>query len=146
MNHFAPDIGLAAAQLVRVAGGEVVVAPRVCCGRALISKGFLDAARRQAEASVRALLPLAQAGTPILFCEPSCYSAVRDDHPHLLRGELQQQARMVAEQCVTFEEWAAGALAGQTGADAAGTDGALFRAGPPEVLLHGHCHQRAYML
>jgi Fe-S oxidoreductase len=143
MNYFEPEIGLAAAQLVRAAGCEVVIAPRGCCGRALISKGFLDAARRQAEASVRALLPLAEAGTPILFCEPSCYSAVRDDHPYLLRGELQQQARQVAERCVTFEEWAAGALSGQAGAVRADQKEAPFRAGPPELLLHAHCHQRA---
>jgi FAD/FMN-containing dehydrogenase/Fe-S oxidoreductase len=154
MNYFEPEIGIAAAELVRAAGGEVVVAPRVCCGRPLISKGFLEAARCQAEATVRALSPLAQAGTPILFCEPSCYSAVRDDHPHLLRGELQQQARTVAESCVTFEEWAAGALAagGRHAVRGVGCEGAdvprtacraLFRAGPRQLLLHTHCHQRA---
>jgi FAD/FMN-containing dehydrogenase/Fe-S oxidoreductase len=140
MNYFEPEIGIAAADVVRMAGGEVIMAPRVCCGRGLISKGVLDAARRQAEACVRALLPLVQAGTPILFCEPSCYSAVVDDYLHLLRGEARQQAERVAAHCVSFEEWAAGAL---PGADSAEEDGSLFRAGPPEVLLHAHCHQRA---
>jgi Fe-S oxidoreductase len=165
-NFYEPEIGIAAVDLMRAAGVEVVVGPRVCCGRPLISKGFLDEARHQAEASVRALYPLARDGTPIVFLEPSCYSAVRDDHPHLLRGELKRQAEVVASCCLTFEEWAARAFNGLRpvpGLQVPGSrlgnpttsdlepetwtleraEGLPFQAGPPEVLLHAHCHQRA---
>jgi Fe-S oxidoreductase len=134
-NFHEPEIPIAAAQLAAAAGWAVDVAPRVCCGRPLISKGFLEAARRQAEATVRALLPLVERGAAIVFCEPGCYSAVRDDHPHLLRGGLRRDARRVADACVTFEEWADSALA----------DSKLFSfpTGPGKVLVHGHCHQKA---
>jgi len=129
-NFHEPEIPIATARLAAAAGWAVAVPPRVCCGRPLISKGFLEEARRQAELTGRALLPYAEQGLPIVFVEPGCYSAVRDDHPGLLRGEQQEAARRVAEACVTFEEWAE-----QTALP--------FATGPERVLLHAHCHQKA---
>src|SRR5262249_6703711 len=92
-NFHEPAIPIAAVKLASAAGWSVTIPPRVCCGRPLISKGFLAEAAQQAEKTVRALQPFVEGGQRIVFCEPGCYSAVRDDHPHLLRGELQQQAR-----------------------------------------------------
>jgi Fe-S oxidoreductase len=138
-NFHEPAIPIATAQLAAAAGWSVSVPPRVCCGRPLISKGFLEEARLQAELTARALLPYAEQGLLIVFVEPGCYSAVRDDHPALLRGELQAIARRVAEACITFEEWASGAdipvcheKISQTGMSA-----------PQRILVHAHCHQKA---
>ena len=103
-NYFEPLHLESAARVLERCGAAVTVAPEVCCGRPLISKGFLDAAARQAKAVTTALLPLARAGTPILFCEPSCYSAVQDDHPRLLRAAEQADAQEVADACQLFEE------------------------------------------
>jgi Fe-S oxidoreductase len=129
-NHHEPKIPIAAVELAAAAGWGVNVSPRVCCGRPLISKGFLDQARRQAEQTTRALAPLVEQGLPIVFVEPGCYSAVRDDHPLLLRGELQATARRVAAACLNFEEWAERAAL-------------PLAAGPEKILLHAHCHQKA---
>jgi len=125
-----PKIPIATVELAAATGWSVSVAPRVCCGRPLISKGFLDDARRRAEQSLRALLPLVKQGMKIVFLEPGCFSAVRDDHPQLLRGELQRDARRVADACVTFEDWAVRASLPLA-------QGAL------RLLLHTHCHQKA---
>ncbi|MFC1575506.1 FAD-binding and (Fe-S)-binding domain-containing protein [Gemmatimonadota bacterium] len=135
-NHYEPHQGVAAVRFARKLGAQVEVPPRVCCGRPLISKGFLDGARAQAEATARTLFPLARAGTPIVFCEPGCMSAVRDDHPLLLEGELREKAQEVSAACLTFEEWAEPALASASGS-------ALESSGPKRILLHGHCHQKA---
>jgi len=139
-NFHEPAIPIAAVELAAAAGWDVTVPPPVCCGRPLISKGFLDAARRQAEHTVHALRPLVERGLPIVFCEPGCYSAVRDDHPHLLRGELQADARRVADACVTFEEWA---LRACDSSATASHDALSFRSGPERLLVHAHCHQKA---
>ena len=74
-----------------------------------------------------------------MFCEPSCYSAVRDDHPQLLRGEMQERAHTVAAACVIFEEWAESALRQRAAQGLASP----FRPGPSKVVVHGHCHQKA---
>ncbi len=129
-NYYEPAHLHAAAGLLAAAGAQVIVPPKVCCGRPLISKGFLDQAQRQAEQSVRALLPLAQAGIPILFVEPGCHSAVIDDHPHLLRGQAAQDAQTVAEASHLVDHW----LSRQK---------MDFAPGPKQILLHGHCHQKA---
>lgn len=129
-NYYEPDQLADAVTVLESCGAKVTVAPQVCCGRPLISKGFLDDAARQAAAVTSALLPLAEAGLPILFCEPSCYSAVQDDHPRLLRGTAQAEAGKVAAACQLIEEWAGPRLP-------------RTKPGPARVLIHGHCHQKA---
>lgn len=141
-NFFEPRHGQAAVRLAEKLGVEITVPPRVCCGRALISKGFLDQARKQAEATATTLFPLASAGIPIVFCEPGCYSAVKDDHPLLLRGELKEKAEAVAAAAQTVEEWAEEALDAR-GDVFLGTHGPGPAAAPSRILLHGHCHQKA---
>jgi Fe-S oxidoreductase len=133
-NH--PAIGVAAADVLEAAGVGVRLAEHGCCGRPLISQGLLDEARAAAQVNVDSLFDTASRGERILFLEPSCLSAVREDAPSLLRGEAQRKARVVGEACLLFEdyveqEWAAARLA------------LNLRPGPSTVLLHGHCHQKA---
>ena len=133
-NH--PEIGLAAVDVLAAAGVQVRLAPHVCCGRPLISQGLLGDARKLAEANANALYASAARGERILFLEPSCLSAVREDGPALLRGEAQRKAHVVADACRLFEdhlerEWQAGTVQ------------LSLRQGPSRILLHGHCHQKA---
>jgi Fe-S oxidoreductase/FAD/FMN-containing dehydrogenase len=131
-NYFEPDIGLAALTVLKAGGLEVGLAGNVCCGRPKISKGVLADARALAAENVNRLYPHVDAGRRIIFCEPSCLSAVREDAPDLLRGDARRRARIVAGGCVLFEQ-VADQLAGQL----------TFTSGPPAILLHGHCHQKA---
>jgi FAD/FMN-containing dehydrogenase/Fe-S oxidoreductase len=135
-NYYSPDIGLAGVQVLERAGFDVELAPLSCCGRPLISQGLLGAARRQAESSVGRLYPVAARGVPLVFFEPSCLSAIREDVPSLLRGDAQRRALHVAERAVLFEEF----LESQCQAGRVRLD---LRQGPSQILLHGHCHQKA---
>jgi len=135
-NFHEPHHLIAAARLARRFGAHPAVAPRVCCGRPLISKGFLDQAAQQAHSTTTALLPLVDKGQPIVFCEPSCYSAVRDDHPRLVDADLKEAAEKVAQACLLFDEWAATALDQNPNPPS-------FKSAPKKILVHGHCHQKA---
>ena len=135
-DHADPEIGLAAIDVLNAAGIKTLVAPNVCCGRPLISQGRLAEARRLAAANVHALFDAAQSGQHIVFVEPSCLSAVREDAPDLLRGELQRRARIVARQSVLFEEFIEDECA-------RGRATLALSPGPKQVLLHPHCHQRS---
>ena len=133
-NH--PEVGIAAADVLESGGVTLRLAPHGCCGRPLISQGLLEEARAAAAANVDALFAAAAQGERIVFLEPSCLSAVREDAPDLLRGDAQRRARIVGDACVLFEEyveqeWKAGRLRLD------------LRNGPSSVLLHGHCHQKA---
>ena len=135
-NHQHPAVGMAAADVLTAAGVGVSLASHGCCGRPLISQGLLDEARAAAQVNADALFDAASRGERILFLEPSCLSAIREDAPALLRGEAQRRARIVGDACMLFEdyveqEWAAGRLALE------------LKTGPSQVLLHGHCHQKA---
>jgi FAD/FMN-containing dehydrogenase/Fe-S oxidoreductase len=131
-NHYDPEIGLAAMRVLQRAGLRVALASNHCCGRPQISKGLLAVAREMAERNTAALHAAALAGRPIVFCEPSCLSAVREDAPALLRGESRRRADDVAAASVLFEELAAPLVGGLHLAH-----------GPTSVLLHGHCHQKS---
>jgi Fe-S oxidoreductase len=134
-NYCHPTIGQAAATVLKRVGVEVTVAPYGCCGRPLISKGLLGEARELARRNAASLHAAASAGDRIVFLEPSCLSAVREDAPDLLRGIDKQRARDVARASMLFEEFLDGAWQGDRDIEIA--------TGPREILLHAHCHQRA---
>ena len=129
-QYFDPEIGVAARDVIESSGLKVGLAPNVCCGRPLISKGLLAQAREQARQNADALYDSAVSGKKIVFCEPSCLSAIREDSPSLLRGEEQRKAQVVADACVLFEQYVA-------------ESEIEFQPGPKKILLHGHCHQKS---
>jgi FAD/FMN-containing dehydrogenase/Fe-S oxidoreductase len=130
LNHYHPEVGVAAVEILERGGCQVKLAQPGCCGRPLISQGLLNEARAGAEKLTDALYPIASRGEKILFCEPSCLSSLKEDVPSLLRGERQKQARAVAHACVLFDEFAAQL-------------DLPLRQGPRRILLHGHCHQKS---
>jgi len=134
-NHFDPEIGLAALDVLTAAGLRPALARNRCCGRPQISKGLLDEARELAARNTELLFADAEAGRPLVFCEPSCLSAIREDAPALLRGEARRRAEVVAANSVLFEEFLASRVSRLT-----------LKPGPKTVLLHGHCHQKSMSL
>jgi Fe-S oxidoreductase len=133
-NHYDPEIGLAALRVMRRAGVRTALAPNRCCGRPQISKGLLATAREMASRNAEALHADAAAGHPLVFCEPSCLSAVKEDAPALLRGESRKKAELVASVSMLFEEFAATRMPHLP---------LELGPGPTSILLHGHCHQKS---
>jgi Fe-S oxidoreductase len=129
-NHYEPHIGAAAVEILERGGCAVKVIRPGCCGRPLISQGLLAQATAAAARLTEGLFPIAERGEKILFCEPSCLSAVKEDAPSLLRDEVARKAGVVAEACMLFEEFAAKL-------------DLPLRKGPERILLHGHCHQKS---
>jgi len=132
----APEIGVAAFEVLDRAGIGARLVPHGCCGRPLISQGLLEAARATGSATVEALHDAAARGEAIVFLEPSCLSAMREDVPALLRGAARERAETVARQSVLFEDYLERELQ-------AARATLPLRAGPTRVALHPHCHQRA---
>jgi Fe-S oxidoreductase len=129
-NHCDPEIGQAALEVLQRGGFAVNVVHPGCCGRPLISQGLLAEAKAYSSRVVAGLFPITERGEKILFCEPSCLSAVKEDAPDLLRGEEQRKARVVADACQLFDEFAAGL-------------DLPLRELPGRILVHGHCHQKS---
>jgi FAD/FMN-containing dehydrogenase/Fe-S oxidoreductase len=134
-NHYDPEIGLAALDVLSAAGLRPALAPNRCCGRPQISKGLLGDARAMASRNTDLLFAEVNAGRPLIFCEPSCLSAIREDAPALLRGEARRRAEVVAKSAVLFEEFVAGRISTLP-----------LKTGPKTILFHGHCHQKSMSL
>ena len=133
-NYNEPDVLQAAYELLELTGFEVLVHAKGCCGRPMISKGLHAMAAEAARETVDALFPFVSEGLPVLGLEPSCLSALKDDYLFLLPNDLRVKA--LADAVMPVEEFIT-RLA---------DDGALkleFVQNAEEILLHGHCHQKA---
>ncbi|MBP9502288.1 MAG: FAD-binding protein [Candidatus Promineofilum sp.] len=133
-NYNHPEVGMAAVEFLEAIGVCVVAAPSIDDGRPAISKGLVDMARKTAERTVRALLPAAEAGLPLVGLEPSSLLTLRDEYFHLLPGDT--RVEVIADKAITFEEYVAG-LADESDLTP------HFTTQSRHVLLHGHCHQKA---
>ncbi len=105
-----------------------------CCGRTFLANGMVGQARQRMGALVQALEPLAQAGIPIVGLEPSCLLTLRDE---ALAMGLGPSAHTVAAKAVLLEEFIA--TESKTG-----RFGIAFKPSAKPVLVHGHCHQKAF--
>ena len=86
-----PTLALALEDDLQLEGYAVELAGLTCCGRAMISKGFLSDARDLARAQISALAARVGDGTPVLGLEPSCLSALADEWPELVPGNASRQ-------------------------------------------------------
>ena len=144
-NGYFESANAAAALRVLQAGGYTVhVASKVrsdgkhlCCGRTYLSAGMVAQARIKANELVQALLPFAQKGIAIVGLEPSCLLTLRDE---TLSMGLGAAAQAVASQALLFEEF----LAREAGAGRLAALKARLKPLDRRVLLHAHCHQKAF--
>ena len=128
-----PEIGQATTQLLEAAGYEVRLVERACCGRPMISKGFPDAARENAEFNIGRLYPLVEQGYSVVGCEPSCILTFRDEYPDLVKNH---HAHDVAKATFLLEEFIVKEK--QAGRWKLG-----FAKQSAKALIHGHCHEKA---
>jgi Fe-S oxidoreductase len=127
-RYFEPDNARAARKVLEAAGYRVEIPAGLCCGRTFLSVGMVEQAKREAQRLLAVLAPAAARGVPIVGLEPSCLYSLRDELPALIRGP-----DALAGRSFMLEEF----LARQPGR-------LRFREARQEVLLHGHCHQKAF--
>ncbi|MDP9932379.1 FAD-binding and (Fe-S)-binding domain-containing protein [Variovorax paradoxus] len=135
---FESENALAAARVLKAAGYTLHTVEKSgghhCCGRTFLASGMVDEAKRRAEALIDALRPLAEAGVPIVGLEPSCLLTLRDET--LVMG-FGKKAETVAKQALLFEEFIAREMK-------AGSFKLALTPATAPILLHGHCHQKAF--
>jgi FAD/FMN-containing dehydrogenase/Fe-S oxidoreductase len=133
-NHFHPDVGRAAAEILEAVGFNPVLPPRaLCCGRPLYDFGMLDLARHQLRQILHTLRPDIRAGTFIVGMEPSCVAVFRDELVNLFPHD--EDAHRLARQTYLLSEFL---VAHAPDADLGSLRGET-------ALVHGHCHHRAVL-
>jgi Fe-S oxidoreductase len=125
-RYFEPENARAALKVLEAAGRRVYAPRGLCCGRTFLSVDLVDEAKREARKMVEKLAPYAARGVPIVGLEPSCLFSMRDEFPALGDDAL-------AEASFLFEEF----LAREPGK-------LDLKEMKRDVVLHGHCHQKAF--
>jgi FAD/FMN-containing dehydrogenase/Fe-S oxidoreductase len=137
-GSFETENALAAADVLSAAGYTLHTVAKAgghhCCGRTYLAAGMVEQAKASVGALIDALLPFASAGIPIVGLEPSCLLTLRDEA--LVMG-LGERAEVVAGQALLVEEFIAREAK-------AGRWTLTLKAAEAPILLHGHCHQKAF--
>lgn len=134
LNYFEPQVGRAAVELLEGCGYRVVLAQAGCCQRPRISHGFLRDAKREGTRTLQALDRYISQGLPVLVSEPSCAAALTDDLPDLVDdADLAERVRSNVMMIDVFLD---------RELEAHKID-PHFATASNNVLVHGHCNQKA---
>jgi Fe-S oxidoreductase len=125
----ADDAGTATAE-----GQSSRKARPLCCGRTFLSAGLVEEARAEARRVLAAAAPYLARGVPVIGLEPSCLLTLRDEFVSLLPGA---ETERLASHAFLLEEFL-------TREAAAGRIPRAIGKLEGKVLLHGHCHQKAF--
>jgi Fe-S oxidoreductase/FAD/FMN-containing dehydrogenase len=106
-------------------------------GRAYISKGLLGRARKIANRNIATYRDKVSGVAPLVGIEPSAILTFRDEYPELAQGQLAADAKLLAANTLTIEEFLSREY--QEGR----IDRKAFTKTSRNVLLHGHCQQKA---
>ncbi len=135
---FESENAVAAVRVLQAAGYTVHAAGAtdapLCCGRTYLAAGMADVAKAKAKQLLDALLPFAERGIAIVGLEPSCLLTLRDE---MLVMGLGDAASTLAGQALLLEEFLAREAR-------AGRFAPTLRAATQPMLVHGHCHQKAF--
>ena len=143
-GYFESDNASSALKVLQAAGYTVHVATKtvadgksLCCGRTYLASGMVDKAKAKASELVAAVLPFAEKGIAIIGLEPSCLLTMRDE---MLVMGLGDAAQTISRQALLLEEF----LAREAAAGQLETLKARLQPVSQPILLHGHCHQKAF--
>lgn len=135
-NYYDVEIAIKAVKLLDLLGYTVKFKDHAPSGRAQFSKGLLDHAQTCARQNINIFYPIAD-HHKIIGIEPSCILSFRDEYPKLFKGEQKVKAEAVAKACMTIEEFLFYEIQkGNITVD-------QFDKTSREILIHGHCHQKA---
>ncbi len=130
-TYNSPEIGRAAVKVLEASGYRVELAGLPCCGRPAISKGLLTLGRDLARENVRRLIGRAREGVPIVGCEPSCLLTLVDEYRDFRLGPDADRVAAAAQLVDAFI------------ADRTRVPDLPLSPCEGQVLLHGHCQQKA---
>ena len=136
-NYNESDIGIKTVMLLESLGYNVIIPRHAESGRTFLSKGLLRSARKIAVRNILMLRDVVSDERPLIGIEPSALLAFRDEYPEMAGQDLADDARRIAGNAMLLEEFIC------REAEKGRISPASFTDRPAEILLHGHCLQKA---
>ena len=136
-NYNDVETGIKAILLLEKLGYEVVIPDHLESGRTWLSKGLVREAKKIVDGNIRRLGGLITDEMPLVGIEPSAILTFRDEYPDLAANELLETAKAIARNSFLIDDFLA------READRGMISSGQFTQEKREVLLHGHCQQKA---
>ena len=136
-NYNDTDIGIKAILLLTQLGYNVTIPAHTVSGRTHISKGLLRQSKKKAEHNIQNLKDNVSGDNPLIGIEPSAILSFRDEYPEIVKKELQEPAKKIANHAYLFEEFIANEI------EAGRITHNQFTQAYKKIKLHGHCQQKA---
>jgi FAD/FMN-containing dehydrogenase/Fe-S oxidoreductase len=136
-NYYDVEIGKKAVLLLNALGYKALLKKHPESGRAYISKGFLDQAKKIAEQNVSIFKELVSNDIPLLGIEPSTILSFRDEYPNLVDPKDKLVALDLSKHVFLIDEFISNEI------DKGNIDTSQFSDEERQIILHGHCHQKA---
>ncbi|HEY7515940.1 MAG TPA: heterodisulfide reductase-related iron-sulfur binding cluster [Vicinamibacteria bacterium] len=134
VNYNEPQVGRDAVSVLERNRCAVVCPEQVCCGMPYLDGGDVDAAKANARRNLATLLPLAEAGIPVLVPQPTCSYVLKKEYPLLVPGEPAEKVAAATRD--VFEYLAERKQEGTL-------DTGFTGRGPGHVAYQAPCHLRA---
>jgi Fe-S oxidoreductase len=136
-NYYDTEIGIKAIRLLTKLGYKVLMVDHQESGRAYISKGLLHPAQKIAAENVALFKTIITDEIPLIGIEPSAILGFRDEYPNLVPTNERSAALKLSKNVLLIDEFMAREI------DAGKIVPSDFTSEVKEILLHGHCHQKA---
>src|SRR5690606_20397041 len=105
INYRETRIGKTAIKLLTKLGYGVEVVSHASSGRAQISKGLLQQAKRLADDNVRTFSQVVSQESPLVGIEPSSILSFVDEYPELVSKDLASQASALSKHVFLIEDF-----------------------------------------
>ncbi len=134
-NYLDSEIALDSFLLLTGLGYKVEVIDNLDSGRALISKGFLEEAKKEANKNIYFLKDKVSKKVPLVGIEPSAILSFRDEYLRLVDDKISAEA--ISKNTFLIEEFLSAEI--QNGTISA----SQFTSEERNIKIHVHCHQKS---
>lgn len=131
------EIGIKAVKLLNKLSYEVRFPNHVESGRTFLSKGLIRKAKAIAEKNIGLLHTKVSKDQPLIGIEPSGILSFRDEYIDLTSGSLKEKAKVLAKNCLLFDEFILQEV------EKGNISPYQFTNKAENIKLHGHCHQKS---
>jgi Fe-S oxidoreductase len=134
-NYLDAEIAMDSFLLLTGLGYKVTVVDTLDSGRALISKGFLEEAKKEANKNIAFLKEKVSESTPLIGIEPSAILSFRDEYIRL--ADDKASAESISKHTFLIEEFLSSEI------EKGNISSAQFTSEEKIIKIHSHCHQKS---
>ncbi|WP_271424520.1 FAD-binding and (Fe-S)-binding domain-containing protein [Aequorivita sinensis] len=134
-NYLDTDIAVDSFVLLTRLGYKVNIIDTLDSGRALLSKGFLEEAKKEVDKNINMLKEKISATTPLIGIEPSAILSFRDEYLRLATDKT--SATNISKHSYLIEEFLASEF------ERGNISSSMFTSEEKHIKIHSHCHQKS---